>query len=75
MFVGMLPKNANEAVLEAMFEQFGELYEIHMIKGHDGQSKGCAFIKFANRDCARSAIDMLNDTIPEVNFLEVVPCM
>ena len=67
VFVGMLPKAANEETLEKMFAPFGELYEIHMIKGQDGLSKSCAFIKFAERDSARAAIEMLHDTVPEVS--------
>lgn len=67
VFVGMLPKTVNEETLDKMFSPFGEIYEIHMIKGHDGISKSCAFIKFAERDAARTAIECMHDTVPEVS--------
>jgi RNA recognition motif-containing protein len=65
VFVGMLPKTVCEPDLERMFQPFGEMSEIHLIKGPDGQFKGCAFIKFVGRDSARAAIDLMNNAVPE----------
>lgn len=64
VFVGMLPKTFTEEDLQAMFQPFGELREVHVIRGPEGSPKGCAFIKFVNRDSALSAIEELNETIP-----------
>ena len=67
VFVGMLPKTATESTVVMMFGAFGEITEIHMIKGADGQPKGCAFVKFIDRGAASAAIDMMHDTVPEVS--------
>ncbi len=36
------------------------------MKGSDDQSKGCAFVKFVDRDNAVHAIECLNNVVPEV---------
>lgn len=65
LFIGMLPKTVTEEDLENTFSQYGELREVHIIRGTDGHSKGCAFIKFMDRDSAMVAIDCVHDTTPE----------
>ena len=50
-----------------MFITYGELREVHIIRGPDGSPKGCAFVKFVERDAAFAAIEELNDTIPVVS--------
>ena len=40
---------------------------MHIIRSSEGQSKGCAFIKFIERDSAMVAISCMHDTIPEVH--------
>jgi hypothetical protein len=62
----MLPKTVNELDLHDMFARFGPLKEIHIIRGPDGHSKGCAFVKFVEREAAMMAIHEMNDTLPEV---------
>lgn len=66
----MLPKTFTENDLVDMFSPFGEIKEIHIIRGPDGSPKGCAFVKFIEKDGASSAIDALNETIPAVFFSE-----
>ena len=63
----MLPKTFTELDLQNVFHPFGELREIHVIRGLDGSPKGCAFVKFATREAALSAIESLNETIPNVS--------
>lgn len=65
LFIGMLPKTVTEEDLENTFSQYGELREVHIIRGSDGHSKGCAFIKFMDRESAMVAIDCVHDTTPE----------
>jgi CUG-BP- and ETR3-like factor len=65
VFVGMLPKTVTELDLQEMFSPYGQLKEIHIIRGPDGNSKGCAFVKFVGQESALLAIQHLNDTIPE----------
>lgn len=71
MFVGMLPKTFAENDLNDMFSVFGDLKEIHIIKGQDGSPKGCAFVKYFVKDAASAAIEALNETIPQVTDREV----
>ena len=49
-----------------MFAPYGELREVHIIRGPEGSSKGCAFVKFVDRDAAMVAIEDMNDIIPQV---------
>lgn len=64
LFVGMLPKTFSEHDLHQLFLPFGELKEVHIIRGPEGSPKGCAFVKFVERDGAINAINQLNETIP-----------
>lgn len=62
----MLPKTIDEEDLHNMFAPYGELREVHIIRGPEGSSKGCAFVKFVDRDAAMVAIEDMNDIIPPV---------
>lgn len=64
LFVGMLGRNINDRDLYNIFSCYGKITEIHLMRNHDGYSKGCAFIKFATYESARAAIDDLHDFIP-----------
>lgn len=56
----MLSRTAEEQDVRDLFEPFGEIREIYMIRNPDGSSKCAAFLRFVNRDCAVQAIDELN---------------
>jgi CUG-BP- and ETR3-like factor len=62
----MLPKTFTEQDLHHLFQPFGELREVHVIRSVDGSPKGCAFVKFVSREAALAAIENLNDSIPTV---------
>lgn len=64
LFIGMLPKTVGEEQLRNMFSKFGIIKEVHIIRGPDGNSKGCAFIRFVDYDGASLAIEHLHETIP-----------
>lgn len=68
LFIGMLPKTIDEEDLHNMFAPYGELREVHIIRGPEGSSKGCAFVKFVDRDAAMVAIEDMNDIIPPVKL-------
>ena len=61
LFIGMVGKGANEEGILEIFSQFGEVKEIFVIRGKDGVSKGCAFLKFAEKESAALAIETLNE--------------
>ena len=64
----LLPKTIDEEDLHNMFAPYGELREVHIIRGPEGTSKGCAFVKFVDRDAAMVAIENVNELIPPVSF-------
>lgn len=68
LFIGMLPKTMGEQDLHDLFSIYGELREVHVIRGPEGGAKGCAFVKFVEREAALVAIENLNDTIPTVFY-------
>lgn len=63
LFVGMTARNADENALRELFDPFGELREIYLIRNADGSNKGCAFLKFAHAESAMAAIEALNDKV------------
>lgn len=60
LFVGMLSRKADEDEVREMFSPFGDIQEIYMIRNADGSSKCAAFLRFAERESAVRAIDVLN---------------
>lgn len=64
LFIGMLPKTMNEDDLNDIFAPYGDLREVHIIRGPEGSPKGCAFVKFIERDAAITAIEDLNGSTP-----------
>jgi len=62
LYVGMLSRKSTEEEIKKIFEPYGEVLEIHLMKHKDtGLSKGSAFIKYATRDEALRAIRALNE--------------
>jgi RNA recognition motif-containing protein len=59
LFVGSILKEATEENLRDVFEQFGIIDELVLMK-ENGVSKGCAFIKFRQKEDALLAIRALN---------------
>merc|ERR1719215_2050296 len=47
LFVGQLPYYKSEAELKALFEWYGRVVEIAILRDTYGNSKGCAFVNFA----------------------------
>ena len=43
-----------------MFEAYGVVEEVTVLRDKEGQSKGCAFIKFSNRQQAQMAINKMH---------------
>jgi len=59
LFVGCLPYSRTEADLETLFGQFGQVLEVALMRGPQGNSKGAAFVTFADAACAASAVTYL----------------
>ncbi len=56
----MLSKSANEEDVGRMFEPYGTVEEVTVLRDKEGLSRGCAFIKFANRQQAQAAINKMH---------------
>lgn len=61
IFVGNLSREATENDLRELFEPFGELRSVEVIKDrYTGESRGFAFIEMPTEDQAKKAIQGLN---------------
>ncbi|XP_069796617.1 CUGBP Elav-like family member 4 isoform X28 [Narcine bancroftii] len=60
LFVGMLGKQQTDEDVRKMFETFGTIEECTILRGPDGISKGCAFVKFQTHAEAQAAIIALH---------------
>ncbi|MBN3298859.1 CELF4 protein, partial [Amia calva] len=60
LFVGMLNKQQSEDDVRRLFESFGNIEECTILRGPDGNSKGCPFVKYSSHAEAQAAISALH---------------
>jgi len=63
IYVGMLSRKTTEAEVRAMFEVYGLLKSVFLLRNRDGSSKGSALVTFANRNDALKAIRTLDTRV------------
>jgi CUG-BP- and ETR3-like factor len=60
LFIGMLPRTVGEDGLRAIFQPYGSIIEVVVLREPDGSSRGCAFVKYHRREDAVNAINACN---------------
>lgn len=63
LFIGMLSKETSEEDIRQMFEPFGEIKEIFLIRNQDGSSKCAAFLRYISTDSAEQAISAMHSSM------------
>uniref|UniRef100_A0A3B3HQR0 RRM domain-containing protein n=1 Tax=Oryzias latipes TaxID=8090 RepID=A0A3B3HQR0_ORYLA len=64
MFVGQIPRSWTETELKELFEPFGAVYQINILRDraqNPPQSKGCCFVTFYTRKAALEAQNALHN--------------
>jgi len=71
LFVGMLNKKLNENDVRKLFEVHGAIEECTVLRDQNGQSKGCAFVTFATKHAAISAIKVVGTKYTILKFSKI----
>lgn len=62
MFVGQIPRDWTEKECRSLFEPFGEVYSLNILKDKtNGVSRGCCFVTFYSRKAALDAQNALHN--------------
>jgi len=63
IYVGNIPHNVTEDVLDDVFSEFGDVSSANVIKDkHSGRSKGYGFVEMPNAPDASEAIKVLDSS-------------
>lgn len=57
LFVGQVPTDKTAEDLIPLFESFGVIKNLHLVKGPDGKSRGCAMVLFDRWSSAEAAME------------------
>jgi len=77
LFIGQVPRDWGESDLRTLFEPFGEIHSLNLLKDKaSGQHKGCAFLTYFDNESAKQAQEELHEkqTLPGAhNPIQVKP--
>lgn len=74
IYIGNLSFTTSEDILKALFEEFGEVESVKVIKDRfSGRTKGYGFIEMPSNSEADQAIKALNGNRIEGNHIKVKP--
>jgi len=72
LFVGNLNSETTEEELRQLFEAYGQIAQVHIIRDRgSGLPRGFAFVQMTNDEEARKAIEALNGSILRDRTLSV----
>lgn len=62
LFVGQIPRHLSENELKAIYEPFGEISDLVILRDRStGQSRGCGFVTYSTKEAADKAIAETNE--------------
>ena len=61
VFIKNLPEELEETTLTELFEKYGQITSLKIMKGDDGKSKGFAFVSYEDPAEAEAAVEELNN--------------
>lgn len=77
LFVGQIPKTMMEDEIKSLFEKFGEVMDVSVIRDKiNGNHRGCAFVTFSEANAANESVEAYHDkkTLPKMhNPMQVKP--
>ena len=63
IYVGNIPRNTDEQAIRNLFEEYGEVAEVKLLKdNYTGELRGFGFITMHSQEEAEKAIEGLNST-------------
>lgn len=72
LFVGGLPWAVDNARLEEIFSEFGEITSARVVTDREtNRSRGFGFVEFAEEDAAAAALEAMNDADLDGRTLKV----
>ncbi|XP_067946730.1 CUGBP Elav-like family member 2 isoform X2 [Watersipora subatra] len=63
LFIGMISKKLAENDIKTMFQPYGAIDDCMILRDTSGGSRGCAFVTFASRQSALSAIQSMHHNL------------